>query len=35
MESGALYIGEWTGLVNGKRVGSGIQVWKDGSIYEG
>lgn len=36
LESGALYCGEWMTTENGdKRAGTGVQVWKDGSIYEG
>lgn len=30
---GSKYVGEWS--TSGKRHGFGIQVWKDGSIYEG
>ena len=33
LDNGAVYHGQWT--KNGLREGKGIQVWKDGSKYEG
>ena len=33
LDNGAIYVGEWT--ADGQRHGQGIQVWKDGSKYEG
>ena len=35
LHSGAIYIGEWDGGTVTKRAGVGIQVWLDGSLYEG
>lgn len=34
LENGAKYLGEWNKREN-KREGRGIQVWADGSMYEG
>ena len=32
LEGGSLYVGEWWNKV---RSGRGVQVWKDGRVYEG
>lgn len=34
LDNGAIYIGEWS-ETDSKKFGKGIQIWKDGSIYEG
>ena len=33
LDNGAIYSGQWT--KEGQREGKGIQIWKDGSKYEG
>lgn len=33
LDNGAIYVGEWT--KEGLRHGKGLQIWKDGSKYEG
>ena len=33
LDNGAIYFGQWS--PDGKRSGKGIQIWKDGSKYEG
>ena len=33
LDNGAIYVGEWT--KDGLRHGKGLQIWKDGSKYEG
>lgn len=33
LDNGAIYVGEWT--KDGLRHGRGLQIWKDGSKYEG
>ena len=35
LHSGSIYIGEWDGETVTKRAGVGLQVWLDGSMYEG
>lgn len=34
MENGARYKGQWNSVLN-QREGRGVQIWPDGSIYEG
>jgi len=34
LDNGAVYVGDWS-ISTHKRNGNGLQIWKDGSIFEG